>query len=212
MIDYLNFQISDNFKEDIQKYFIKYNNQETYQHTLDVVKELNNIKKQYGFVEEGSEIACYCHDLGRVVKHDDILDFCKLYDIEVTEEEKLLPSILHQKISRYIAEKVFGIRDKRILNAIRYHTTSRANPSIIEIEVFLADKMSWKEAGYKELANEIKDALKISKENAMLYYLTELNKKKDKLKVYHLDSMEAFEYFKKTYNHLTYNIHFKSSY
>lgn len=203
MKDYLTFKTSGNFKEDIKKYFIKFENQETYQHTLDVVKELYNIRKMYGLVEEGSEIACFCHDLGKVVKYDDILEFCKLNCIQVTQEEETLPSILHQKISRYIAEKVFGIKDKRILDAIRYHTTSRKNPNTIEIEVFLADKMSWKEEEYKELVDKIKNKLEISKENAMMYYLTDLNQKKDKLKVYHLDSIEAFEYFKKTYDHQT---------
>ncbi|MBS4537520.1 HD domain-containing protein [Clostridium sp. D2Q-11] len=203
MRDYLTFQTSNNFKSDIKEYFIKFHNEETYQHTLDVVEELYNIKGEYGFIEEGSETACYCHDLGRVVKYDEILDFCKKNHIEVTEEEKLLPSILHQKISRYIAEKVFNIKDKRILDAVRYHTTSRANPSVIEMEVFLADKMSWKEEGYKEIADEIRNVIKVSKENAMLYYLRDLNKNKESLKLYHLDSIKAFEYFKESYSHLT---------
>lgn len=67
--------------------------------------------------------------------------------IEVTDEERLLPSILHQKLSSHIAERVFGISNPSILDGIKYHTTSRANPTELEKEVFLADKMSWKEAG-----------------------------------------------------------------
>lgn len=195
MIDYLNFQLSGDFKEDIRNYFIKFHNLDTYLHTLDVIEELFFIKNKYNLMVEGSEVAAYCHDLGRVVKKEDIIKFCSINYIEVTEEEKLLPTILHQKISRYLAENVFGIKDNRILNAIRYHTTSRNNPSNIEIEVFLADKLSWNEDGYNELVNGIRDSLKVSKEKAMLYYLTYLSNMKDKMKLYHIDSKEAFEYF-----------------
>ncbi len=57
--------------------------------------------------------------------------------------------------------------------------------------------MSWKEAGYRELAIKIKDALNSSKEAAILYYLENLNSGKDNVPFYHPDSQEAYEYFKK---------------
>ncbi|MFZ5967081.1 MAG: HD domain-containing protein [Bacillota bacterium] len=201
MENYFDFQRTDEIREDIQKYFLKYGRQDTYEHTLDVIEELNNIEKLFGYIEPGSKTACYCHDLGRVVKNSEIIGFCMQNDININDEEKQLPSILHQKISCFIAERVFVIKDTAILDAIRYHTTSRRNPSKTEIEVFLADKMSWKEDGYKELAKGVKDALKHSKEKAMLYYLSDLENNKENLKLYHSDSREAFEYFWKIQNH-----------
>jgi HD superfamily phosphohydrolase YqeK len=156
---------------------------------------LYNIQIQFGGIEPGSLIACYCHDLGRVVRNEEIIDFCKLNSIDVSDEERQLPSILHQKISCLIAEKVFKINNTIILDAIRYHTTSRKNPSITEIEVFLADKLSWKECEYKELLQEMKEELKHSKESSIFYYLNNLYKNKEKLKVYHFDSKEAYEFF-----------------
>ena len=82
-----------------------------------------------------------------------------------------------------------------VLDAIKYHTTLRKNPSMIEQEVFLADKMSWKEEPYKALAENIRVELKYSKENAILYYLSNLNSNSENLKLYHPDSKEAFEFF-----------------
>ena len=64
-----------------------------------------------------------------------------------------------------------------------------------EMEVFLADKMSWKEDDYKEITQKIKEISVQSKEKAIYYYLWDLNSKKKMLKVYHSDSKEAFEYF-----------------
>lgn len=200
MGDYLDFLVTGNLAMDVQGYFLKYDNGGTYEHTLDVINELYSMKKHFGHIEPGSIIACYCHDLGRVVRNDEIIDFCVENNIMVSDEEKMLPSILHQKISCLIAEKVFEIKDEAILNAIRYHTTSRKNPSMTEIEVFLADKMSWKEDGYRELALKIKEELKNSKENAIFYYLCDVDDKKEKLKLYHSDTKEAFEFFSQ--NHI----------
>ncbi len=196
MENYLDFVITNDLKKDIQQYFYKYGKQDTFEHTLDVVNELYDIKKQWGHIEEGSELACFCHDLGRVVKNDEIIDFCIQNQIPVLEEEKMYPSILHQKISCFIAESVFHLKDANILDAIKYHSTSRKNPKMIDIEVFLSDKMSWKEAGYKELAQKVKEAMKVSKEYAMFYYLNELHKDRESLRLYHSDTKDAFEYFR----------------
>jgi predicted HD superfamily hydrolase involved in NAD metabolism len=195
MEGYLDFRISGDFKKDIKEYFAKYSRQDTYEHTLDVISELYNIEKQFGNIQEGSEIACYYHDLGRVVSNEGIIEFCIKNRIDISEEERLLPSILHQKISAFLAEKVFGVKDKVILDAVRYHTTSRRNPSMTEIEVFLADKMSWKEEEYRELTNQMRKVMKDSKNHAVFYYLSTLESSKENLRLYHSDSKESYKFF-----------------
>lgn len=204
MEKYLGFKTTDDLKRDIESYFLIHDRLDTFEHTLDVVQELHNIEKQFGSLEEGSVVACYCHDLGKVVHEEVMIEFCVENKIEITDEEKLLPSILHQKISKFIAENVFGIRDDNILNAIRYHTTSRQQPSNMEIEVLLADKLSWKEDGYREIANNIREAMKYSKEKAILYYLTYLELNKEESQIYHKDSKEAYEYFRQKFLHGAY--------
>jgi Predicted HD superfamily hydrolase involved in NAD metabolism len=171
MKNYLDYRITGDLVEDVKVYFSKFNCKDVYEHTMDVVKELRYIEKLYGHIEEGSLIACYCHDLGRVVKNDDILDFCIKHDIMIADEERKLPTIIHQKISCFIAESVFKITDKSVLDAIRYHTTLRSHPSVTEMEVFLSDKMSWIEGDYIELANRIKSIVVESKEKAVLLLL-----------------------------------------
>ncbi len=196
MHNYLDFLPKGDLASDIKEYFQIHDRQDTYEHTLDVIEELNNIRKQYGNTEAGSLIACYCHDLGKVVKSEDIIEFCLKNNIEISDEEKQLPSILHQKSSCFIAEKVFGITDSVVLKAIRYHTTSRENPTMTEIEVFLSDKMSWKEDGYRELALKVKEAVRESKEKAMLCYLSDFDENSNHQKLYHSDSKKAFEFFR----------------
>lgn len=51
------------------------------------------------------------------------------------------PDIIHAYIGRQIAIDEFKIYDTDILNAIYYHTTSRANSSLLERIIFVADKI-----------------------------------------------------------------------
>ncbi len=50
-------------------------------------------------------------------------------------------SVYHQYAGAYVAEKHFGVDDEDILNAIRYHTSGRANMSELEKLIFLADML-----------------------------------------------------------------------
>ena len=47
--------------------------------------------------------------------------------------------ILHGPVGAWIAEKEFGVTDEDILNAIRYHTTGRAEMCKLEKIIFIAD-------------------------------------------------------------------------
>lgn len=51
------------------------------------------------------------------------------------------PAVLHQFAGAYVAEKVFGVQDEDILNAVRYHTSGRAEMSDLEKLIFLADML-----------------------------------------------------------------------
>ncbi len=50
MEKYLSFKITGDFEKDIKEYFLMHHRLDTYEHTLDVVRELYNIQKQFGFI------------------------------------------------------------------------------------------------------------------------------------------------------------------
>lgn len=65
-------------------------------------------------------------------------------------------AVLHQYAGAYLAEKRFGVTDEDVLNAVRYHTSGRANASALEKLVFIAD-MSEEGRTYPE-AEELRTA------------------------------------------------------
>ncbi len=50
-------------------------------------------------------------------------------------------AVLHQFGGAFLAQKNFGVDDEDILNAVRYHTSGRANMSALEKLIFLADML-----------------------------------------------------------------------
>ena len=122
--------------EKIEEYFKIFGGKDTFNHTLDVVEEVTKIADQFNLNRDKCIKAAYLHDIGRMVNNDDIVYLCRSFGQNITDDEEQVPWILHQKASKVIAEKVFGIDDKDILNAIGCHTTLKANPSDIEVAVF----------------------------------------------------------------------------
>ena len=53
--------------------------------------------------------------------------------------ENVPPPVLHQYTGAYLAERHFGIRDREVLDAIRYHTSGRAGMGELEKLVYLSD-------------------------------------------------------------------------
>ena len=51
----------------------------------------------------------------------------------------MLPHLLHSKLGAFKAKNEYGIEDQEILDAVRYHTTGRANMTLLEKIIFVAD-------------------------------------------------------------------------
>ena len=63
--------------------------------------------------------------------------------IENSEEDRKLLSFHHElwhaAVGRIIAEEEYGVKDRDVLNAIRFHTTGRAGMSTLEKLIYIAD-------------------------------------------------------------------------
>lgn len=77
------------------------------------------------------------------------------------QAEKEAPFLLHQRISKNIAETDFGCVDEEILNAIEYHTSLCDNPSVYQMALFAADKLAWSGKGIPPYYNSMKEALRV---------------------------------------------------
>ena len=147
------------------------NNMETLEHVAKVGETGIEIANRYGLDKNKVETACYLHDISKIIPQGDYIKLCENNNIEVLDVEREVPMLLHQKVSKLIAEKIFNISDEEILSSIESHTTLRANPSDIDMAVFIADKISWDQEGLPPYLDGVLEALKSSLEKACLEHI-----------------------------------------
>lgn len=146
---------------------------EEYDHSLKVADNMEKLSAKYDLDNTQAYAAAMLHDTGKIIKVKNRLDFCMKNGIEIMDIEKEHPELLHQKISAKLAELIFSIDDKEILNAVSVHTTLKSQPGMLDKMLFLADKLSFEEDEYKEVVKKMKkEALENSSpEKAISIYL-----------------------------------------
>lgn len=110
-----------------------------FQHTLRVKDTAVELAKIFGEDIEKASVAGFYHDCAKIRDEEILLEECKKYNIEISEEMQKSPQILHGLLGAEIARVKYDVDDEDVLNAIRYHTTGRENMSKLEKIVFLAD-------------------------------------------------------------------------
>jgi len=138
---------------------------------MNVSTKAIELAGQFKLDADKLETSAYLHDISVVVPRDKYVDICNVYNIEVIDLEKNLPILLHQKVSKIIAEEIFNINDKDILSAISCHTTLKANPSKYDMTLFIADKLMWDQDGVPPYYDVVADALNQSLHKACLVYI-----------------------------------------
>lgn len=110
-----------------------------YVHTLGVAFLAASLAMAYGKNSEKAMIAGLLHDCAKCLPEEEILRQCLKKELPVSDTEKAHPYLLHGKLGAWYAKHKYGIKDEKILNAIRYHTTGRPDMCFLEKNIFLSD-------------------------------------------------------------------------
>lgn len=111
----------------------KYLTEERWRHTVRVACLAAGYAREAGVFEIDAVTAAALHDCAKYLP-------ATAAELKGFIPPKNVPDVvLHQYSGAYVAERVFGVKDERILNAIRYHTSGRENMSALEKLIYLAD-------------------------------------------------------------------------
>ena len=124
---------------EIRKKLKKKLNPKRYEHTLGVAYTAQALAMRYGESLEKAQLGGLLHDCAREFEHEEIYKKCLKEGISITKEEECNKVLLHAKYGSFLAEKKYGIKDKEILSAIRFHTTGKPDMTLLEKIVYLAD-------------------------------------------------------------------------
>ena len=112
-----------------------------YNHTLAVEREAKALGELY-LPDDVSRLraAALLHDITKVFDTEKQLKICHEFGIMVRNEDSASPKLFHAKTGAALAKKDFpDYCDADIVSAVRWHTTARANMSVFEMIVYLAD-------------------------------------------------------------------------
>jgi len=107
-------------------------------HIMGTEEEAVRLAKRWGVDETMARRAAILHDCTKYLELDEQLALCAQYGVELDELERRAVKLLHSKTGACIAKHVFG-EDEQVYQAIFWHTTGKADMSMAEKVIYLAD-------------------------------------------------------------------------
>ncbi len=121
--------IKKNLKKNISKHRMT--------HTMGVAYTAAALAMKHSADMEEAFLAGLLHDCAKDMPEDKMLEFCLKYT-EVTDSERQALYLLHGKAGALIAQQQYHMSED-VCNAIKYHTTGRADMTLLEKIIFVAD-------------------------------------------------------------------------
>ncbi|WP_404453092.1 bis(5'-nucleosyl)-tetraphosphatase (symmetrical) YqeK [Virgibacillus necropolis] len=112
--------------------------EERFKHTLRVAETAVGLADMYQVSKEKVELAAIFHDYAKYRPLKEMKEF--ILNSQLPND--LLDyhhEVWHGPVASVVVEEQFGINDREIKDAIRYHTTGKAGLGIVEKVIFLAD-------------------------------------------------------------------------
>ena len=96
------------------------------------------LARLYGADETDAARAGLLHDITKALDGPLQLTLCRAYGTILGDFSRKNPKTLHALTGSLVAERIFG-ENEAVVSAIRYHTTGRANMTLLEKIIYVAD-------------------------------------------------------------------------
>ncbi|MBQ9530579.1 MAG: bis(5'-nucleosyl)-tetraphosphatase (symmetrical) YqeK [Eubacterium sp.] len=110
-----------------------------FHHSMCVAKKARELAKKHGVDEEKAYVAGLLHDVMKEADYDYQRNIIEKAGWKMTELEINNKKVYHQMSSAAFVKTELKIDDEDIISGIRYHTTGRANMTLFEMIIYLAD-------------------------------------------------------------------------
>lgn len=123
-------------KEDLKNTLSEYR----YNHSLRVAEEAQKLARCYNIDEQKAYLAGLVHDIAKEYSEEENKQIVEKYNLSNELLQKENKKNLHADIGFIIAKEQYKLPDE-ICNAIKYHTFGDVNMSLLDIIIFVADKI-----------------------------------------------------------------------
>ncbi len=113
-----------------------------YNHSLCVAESAVDLALKYGADPEKAYLAGLLHDITKEANSAEHFDLFERAGVKLSDLEKRSPKLWHAMSACAYLKLNLGIADEDILSAVYYHTTARADMSMLEKVIYIADFIS----------------------------------------------------------------------
>ena len=110
-----------------------------FHHSLCVADEAKRLAKKYGADTEKAYLAGLLHDITKNSNIQEHFNIFKNFGIALNEIELPAEKLWHAISGSAYVKYILKINDEEIFDAIRYHTTAKADMSLLSKVIYLAD-------------------------------------------------------------------------
>ena len=153
-------------------------------HTLEVEKMAQRIAEIY-LPDKVYELraAALLHDITKEKTLQEQLALCERYGISVSEQDKSSPKIFHAKTAAaLIPDEYPELADDTVISAVRWHTTGKADMTLAEKIIYLAD--------YIDMSRKFEDCVRLR----ALFWSADLKSMTEKEREMHLNDVLIYSY------------------
>lgn len=143
----------------------------TLRHVLKVAEAALPWAKRWDLEEECVAQAALLHDISAIMRPADMLVYAREQSWNLAPCEIEHPFLLHQRVSRALAARLFSVKDERVLSPIECHTTLRPGCDRYDLTLFLMDKLAWDKEGVPPYDALLTQEMEKSPERAALAYI-----------------------------------------
>ena len=175
------FYLSGNLPRDVHAFLDRRGYPQTIRHSQQDAEEAGRLAFRYGADPLKAARAGWLHDVSVVFLNNQKVEVARRLGLEMLPEEERNPVLLHQKISKVMAQEIFCVNDPDVLEAIGCHSTLKAGATLLDKVLFVADKLAWDQTGNPPYYPEMAEAIEKSIDKAALVYIRSLYERQDTL-------------------------------
>jgi len=114
---------------------------ERFMHSRNTALLSWDLCKRFGFDPQKGYLAGIAHDICKGLEESELASLARQDSGGISKLEQKRPGLLHARAAAVYVNKKYGVKDKDILEAIRYHTTGVRDMGPIAKVVYIADKI-----------------------------------------------------------------------
>ncbi len=126
-----------------------------YDHSIHVANMAVELAQIYGSNIDKARIAGLIHDCAREMPNEKLIELIRLEGNEPDSVSLVQKELLHGPAAIYLCKNKFFIEDEEILSAVQFHTTGKANMTMLDKIIYISDmiEVGREFPGVKELRN-----------------------------------------------------------